>query len=93
MTTIREGFTLNAVDWDPWLETVDAATASPEQLVALKENTRDGKVSPETMDAVTRREVAAGRMSPNDALRRIAAAGVVKAARRTNRVRRFGGQP
>src|SRR5690349_12328137 len=45
MTTMREGFTLDAVDWDPWLETVDAATASPEQVVALQENTRDGKVS------------------------------------------------
>lgn len=55
--------------------------------------TRDGKVSPETMDAVTRREVAAGRMSPNDALRRIAADGVVtKTTRRANRLRHFARQ-
>jgi hypothetical protein len=51
---------------------------------------RDGKVSLETMDAVTRREVAAGRMSPNDALRRIAVAGVVaKTTRRAGPLRRF----
>jgi hypothetical protein len=52
---------------------------------------RDGTVSPATMDAVTRREVAAGRMSPNDALRRIAAAGVAtNTTRRVGRLRRFG---
>jgi uncharacterized peroxidase-related enzyme len=46
MTTIREGFTLEAVEWDPWLETVDAATASPAQAAVLQANARDGKVSP-----------------------------------------------
>jgi ribonuclease HII len=55
---------------------------------------RDGKVSPATMDAVTRREVAAGRMAADDALRRIAAAGVVaKTTRRLGRLRRFGRHP
>jgi uncharacterized peroxidase-related enzyme len=45
MTTIREGWTLDAVEWDPWLETIDPATASPAQAAVLRENTRDGKVS------------------------------------------------
>ena len=46
MTTLREGFTLDAVEWDPWLETVDGATASPAQAEVLQANARDGKVSP-----------------------------------------------
>jgi hypothetical protein len=52
--------------------------------------TCDGKVSPEAMDSVTRREVAAGRMSPNDALRRIAADSVAtKNTRQATRLRGF----
>jgi hypothetical protein len=55
---------------------------------------RDGTISSATMDAVTRREVAAGRMSPNDELRRIAAAGVVaEPTRRVGRLRHFGRRP
>jgi uncharacterized peroxidase-related enzyme len=43
---IREGFTLDAVEWDPWLETVDEATASPAQAAVLQANLRGGKVTP-----------------------------------------------
>jgi uncharacterized peroxidase-related enzyme len=46
MTTERAGFTLDVVEWDPWLDTVDPETASPEQSAVLRANARDGKVSP-----------------------------------------------
>ena len=52
MTTIREGWTLDAVEWDAWLETVDPATASPAQAAVLRENTRDGKVSTLDIDPI-----------------------------------------
>jgi uncharacterized peroxidase-related enzyme len=40
------GFTLDVVGWDPWLELVDAETATPEQLAALEKSPPAAKSSP-----------------------------------------------
>ncbi|CAG9169733.1 hypothetical protein [Cupriavidus pinatubonensis] len=45
------------------------------RLFLNKEATEDGLVNPVLLDRITRREVAAGRLAPNDNLRTLAAAG------------------
>jgi uncharacterized peroxidase-related enzyme len=40
------GFTLDMVGWDAWLETVDLASATPEQVAVLEESTPTAKTSP-----------------------------------------------
>ena len=45
MTTIRDGFTLDAVDWNPWVAMVDAATGGPAQVAAMQASAPDGQIS------------------------------------------------
>lgn len=40
------GFTVDAVEWAAWLETVDPAAITPEQLAVLEESTPTAKTSP-----------------------------------------------
>ncbi len=40
------GFTLDALDWDSWLETVDVARATPEQVAVLEASLPTAKTSP-----------------------------------------------
>ena len=40
------GFTLDPLDWDSWLETVDVATATPEQIAVLETSLPTAKTSP-----------------------------------------------
>ncbi|HMO57406.1 MAG TPA: peroxidase-related enzyme [Roseiflexaceae bacterium] len=44
--TAQHGFTLDAVEWAAWLETVDPATLTPEQIEVLKESTPTALTSP-----------------------------------------------
>lgn len=46
MSVVQKEFTLEPVEWDPWLETVDAAALSPEQLEVLKESSPNATTSP-----------------------------------------------
>lgn len=39
-------FTMEAVEWDSWIETQDLATATPEQIAVLEESTPTAKTSP-----------------------------------------------
>jgi uncharacterized peroxidase-related enzyme len=39
-------FTLEALDWDSWLETVDVAQATPEQIAVLEKSLPTAKTSP-----------------------------------------------
>lgn len=41
-----EGFTLQELQWAAWLSTVDAASATPEQLAVLDESTPSARTSP-----------------------------------------------
>jgi uncharacterized peroxidase-related enzyme len=41
-----EGFTLQELQWAAWLTTVDAASATPEQLAVLDESTPSARTSP-----------------------------------------------
>ena len=41
-----EGFTLQELQWAAWLTTVDAASATPEQLAVLDESTATARTSP-----------------------------------------------
>lgn len=41
-----EHFTMEAVEWDAWIETQDLATATPEQVAVLEESTPTAKTSP-----------------------------------------------
>lgn len=43
--TERMGFTTEALDWAPWIEPVDLATATPEQRASLSETPSNTKVS------------------------------------------------
>jgi uncharacterized peroxidase-related enzyme len=45
MSTDSRGFTLEAVEWDPWVETFNIAEASPEQLAVLDESSPNGRTS------------------------------------------------
>jgi uncharacterized peroxidase-related enzyme len=40
------GFTLDKVDWRAWLDTVDLADATPDQIAVLEESTPTAKTSP-----------------------------------------------
>ncbi len=40
------GFTIEALDWDSWLETVDVATATPLQIEVLEKSLPTAKTSP-----------------------------------------------
>jgi hypothetical protein len=51
-------------------------------LLLVVETTVEGNVSPDLLDMVTAREVAAGRMSPNDEMRRLAVEGVTTMGRK-----------
>jgi uncharacterized peroxidase-related enzyme len=42
----ERSFTLDVVEWDSWLPTVDAATATPEQLAALDKSPPSARTSP-----------------------------------------------
>jgi uncharacterized peroxidase-related enzyme len=46
MTPSKIGFTLNELDWASWLETVDPATATPEQIEVLEESNSRAMTSP-----------------------------------------------
>jgi uncharacterized peroxidase-related enzyme len=46
MTTPQHMFTLDPVDWVAWLETLDLAAATPEQIAVLEESTPTAKSSP-----------------------------------------------
>ncbi len=46
MSTRQTSFTIDPVDWVAWLETVDLATATPEQIAVLEESTPTAKTSP-----------------------------------------------
>jgi hypothetical protein len=51
-------------------------------LLLVKETTVEGNVSPDLLDMVTAREVAAGRMSPDDEMRKLAISGVTTMGRK-----------
>lgn len=44
--TTKLGFTLDPVDWIAWLDTLDLADATPEQIAVLEESTPTAKTSP-----------------------------------------------
>ena len=46
MSTRQTSFTIDPVDWVAWLETVDLAAATPEQIAVLEESTPTAKTSP-----------------------------------------------
>lgn len=46
MTPSKIGFTLDELEWSSWLETVDLATATPEQIAVLEESNSRAKTSP-----------------------------------------------
>jgi uncharacterized peroxidase-related enzyme len=46
MTAGKIGFTTNELEWSSWLETVDPATATPEQIAVLEESNSRAKTSP-----------------------------------------------
>ncbi|MCX6050005.1 MAG: peroxidase-related enzyme [Chloroflexi bacterium] len=46
MTTVQPSFTIEPVDWNAWLETIDLAAATPEQIAVLEESTPTAKTSP-----------------------------------------------
>lgn len=46
MTTTKLDFTLDEVAWHPWVETVELATATPEQIAVLEESHARAKISP-----------------------------------------------
>jgi len=46
MSTPQRDFTIDPVDWVAWLETVELADATPEQIAVLEESTPTAKTSP-----------------------------------------------
>lgn len=46
MTTVQRSFTIEPVEWNAWLETIDLAEATPEQIAVLEESTPTAKTSP-----------------------------------------------
>jgi uncharacterized peroxidase-related enzyme len=46
MTTLHKGFTLDAVEWLSWLDTVDPAALTSEQTAILKESSPNALTSP-----------------------------------------------
>ena len=46
MTTAQQGFTLQELAWTSWVETVDLASASAEQIAVLEESNAKAKTSP-----------------------------------------------
>ena len=46
MTADKIGFTTNELEWSSWLETVEPATATPEQITVLEESNSRAKTSP-----------------------------------------------
>ncbi len=46
MTTVQRSFTMEPVDWNAWLDTIELAEATPEQLAVLEESTPTAKTSP-----------------------------------------------
>ncbi len=46
MTTVQRSFTIDPVDWNAWLDTIDIAAATPEQIAVLEESTPTAKTSP-----------------------------------------------
>jgi len=46
MSTVQRNFTIDPVDWNAWLATVDLAEATPDQIAVLEESTPTAKTSP-----------------------------------------------
>ncbi|HMN26893.1 MAG TPA: hypothetical protein PKE45_01970, partial [Caldilineaceae bacterium] len=46
MSTAEKRFTIAPVDWVAWLDTLDLADATPEQIGVLEESTPTAKTSP-----------------------------------------------
>ncbi len=57
MTPSKIGFTTDELDWSSWLETVDAETATPEQIAVLEESNSRAKTSPYYLTLVHDTEV------------------------------------
>ncbi len=57
MTPSKIGFTTDELDWSSWLETVDPATATPEQITVLEESNSRAKNSPYYLTLVHDTEV------------------------------------
>lgn len=57
MTSSKIGFTLDELEWSSWLETVDPATATQEQIAVLEESNSRAKTSPYYLTLVHDTEV------------------------------------
>jgi uncharacterized peroxidase-related enzyme len=57
MTPSKIAFTMDELDWSSWLNTVDPATATPEQITVLEESNSRAKTSPYYLTLVHDTEV------------------------------------